>query len=136
MSVGTNPVVDRRECWKPCRSCFKCEDQGKFAKCASCPGRADFYRRMYNDPDSYCDCRNGILRHRTQAGRLIVRKFLSSPYGGSVRTDAVSEDEEQWNAYIQERREFLQNPTWDPIKMPDGSGASEWSDKFRVGRGW
>lgn len=128
MGIGINPVTERRDCWKPCRSCWKCEDQGKFAKCATCPGRADYFRRMYPDPDSYCDCKNGVLRHRTKWGQLIVRKFMSSPYEGRVQTDAISEDEEEWNNYLNERREFLQNPTWDPVRFLDDTSTSGWAD--------
>lgn len=134
--TGVNPVVDRRQCWRPCRSCWKCEDQGRYSQCATCPAQVDILRRKYPDPDAYCDCHNGILRHRTQKGQLIIRKFLSSPYEGRVQTDAISEDERDWNTYVAERREFLNNPQWDPVQYDTGAGVTDWANQHRMGRGW
>lgn len=93
-------------------------------------------RRKYPDPDAYCDCSNGILRHRTQKGQLIIRKFLSNPYENKVKTDSVSEDEEEWNTYVRERREFLNNPGYDPVQYSDGSSTTDWAEQFRRGQAW
>lgn len=106
-----------RPCWQLCTSCMKCANKGQHAKCASCSGKHDPKRVHYPDPDDYCDCKNGILRHRTREGRLIVRKFHSNPFGGKVMTDAVSQDEQDWNSYLYEQRELKNDPSWNPVKI-------------------
>lgn len=131
-----NPSSKR--CWSACPSCMKCSKKGAPGHgnnpgCASCSGRHDPLERWDPfDRDVYCDCKNGILRHRLQTGRLIIRKFLSNPFGGSVVTDAVNKDEEQWNQFIAEKREQLNDETWDPITI-DGKSAQEWTRKYREG---
>lgn len=107
-----------KSCWKTCPSCFKCENRRRnYGVCGSCSGKHDPYGHYYPDPDDYCDCVNGILRHRTASGRLIVRKFMSNPYAGSVRTDAETQDERDWNSFIAEQRELRHDPTFNPIQI-------------------
>lgn len=126
-----NPA--ERNCWRICVSCFKCSEKGKYAKCGSCSGRFDPGPALKFDPydrDQYCDCRNGILRHRLQTGQLVMKKFLTNPYAGKVVTDAVSEDEEEWNRYIAERREALNDEHWDPLRFHDGQSIDEWAKRW------
>lgn len=122
-------------CWVTCASCFRCHDKGRYPSCGSCSGRSEALRVIEPDPDDYCDCRNGILRYRTKSGRFIMRKFMSNPYKGEVKTDAETQDERDWNAFIDEKREKMDDPTWDPIQMMDGASAREWYEAWKKGRG-
>lgn len=127
-----------RPCWRTCPSCYKCSNKGQDAKCQTCSGRHDPGVTLKFDPydiDCYCDCRNGILRHRTQDGRLIVRHFLSDPFGGKVSTDAETEDERDWNAFVAEKREYLNDPNWDPLEFADGGSTDAWLKRWQLGMG-
>lgn len=124
-----------KSCWDMCSSCFRCSDKGKYAKCNSCSGRHD--PDMKRDPyyiDDRCRCTEGILQYRLQNGQMIVRKFHSSPFAGQVVTDAETEDEQEWTRYIQEQREKLNDPTWDPVQFDDGTSTFDWMRDNRKGR--
>ena len=123
---GCNPPQDKR-CFVPCPSCFRCSDYRVKAECASCPGRLDTERRRYPDPDDFCDCKNGVLRYRLRTGKLVMRRFESSPFEATVKTDAVSEYEADWNRFIQQKREELDDPGWDPIRFLDGMSTFDWN---------
>lgn len=117
-----------KNCWKTCGSCWRCADKGKYpAKCGSCSGRNDPYERRSHDPDDYCRCTEGILQIVTKDGRFIQRKFQSSPFATKVYTDAETEDERDWNAYLNEKREQLDDPNFDPLRFDDGSSVAEWT---------
>lgn len=125
-------------CWRACPSCMKCANKGipghgANPGCASCSGRHDPNDRWDPfDRDVYCDCARGTLRHRLQTGQTIMRRFLSNPFGGSVITDAASKDEQEWNSFIDEKREQLDDATWDPITIND-EGAADWTRRYREG---
>ena len=107
-----------KPCWRLCPSCMKCMNKRlQSGDCGGCSGKHDPMRRLYADPDVFCDCAEGILRHRTQKGQLIIRRFHSNPFGGKVQTDARSQDERDWNAFVAEKRELLDDPDWDPIQF-------------------
>lgn len=63
----------------------------------------------------------------------MVRQFQSSPYGGEVQTDAESQDERDWNSFISEKREQLDDPTYDPIQFEDGSSTTDWVNDQKKG---
>ncbi|HJS83543.1 MAG TPA: hypothetical protein VJ742_11990 [Nitrososphaera sp.] len=65
---------------------------------------------------------------------MVIKKFLSDPFAGKVHTDAESQDERDWNSFINEKREQLDDPDWDPIKFTDGTASSTWLDSWRRGR--
>jgi hypothetical protein len=131
---GINP--SDLSCFDLCQSCFRCENKGTFAKCQHCSGRHDpELRRDPYDIDDICRCSEGILQYRTQRGIMIQRRFLSNPYGGKVKTDAVSTDEDDWNSYINEKREALGNEDWDPVRFTDGTSTHNWMDAHRKGQG-
>jgi len=56
-----------------------------------------------------------------------VKQFLSSPFKGQVVTDAVTNDEEDWKQYVTEQRERLNDPTFDPVTLDDGTSTLDWS---------
>ncbi len=132
--MPVNPAEKR--CWKLCPSCFKCSEKGKLDACGSCSGRFDPGVALKWDPydrDQYCDCKNGILRHKLQDGRMMVRKFLTNPFAGKVVTDAVTEDERDWNQYITEKREQLGDEHFDPLRFDDGQSTWDWMNRWRQG---
>lgn len=110
-----------RSCWVACPSCFRCEKKGTTA-CPlpnSCSGRPDKLGIREPHPDDFCDCKNGVMRWITKEGRLIVRRYQSSPFTNNIMTDAETEDERDWNAYVREKREQFDDPTYDPVRIVD-----------------
>lgn len=106
-----------KSCWRACSACFKCEDKGRYASCVTCSGRHDPKGRFVPDSRVYCDCKNGVLRHMTQEGRLIVTAFKQDPFSaGGVSVAHQTQDERDWESYLQQTREALDDPYWDPIK--------------------
>lgn len=85
------------------------------------------------DRDDACRCKEGILQMRLKSGRLVKRKYESSPFGGSVKTDVETQDERDWNSYVADQRELRDDPEYDPIRFDDGSGASSLSPRARGG---
>lgn len=116
-----------KPCWNLCLSCHRCADKGKYSKCYSCSGRQDPHQRLIHDPDDYCDCRNGILRWVTKKGQHLVVKIPTNPFEGKVKVESVSESERDWNAYLNDMRERLNDPEWDPLRFSDGSSVDEWT---------
>lgn len=127
-----NPT--QRDCFRACTSCLRCSDKGKYAQCADCSGRHDPQCRIYPDPDNYCDCKNGIMRWKTKEGRLIIRKFLSNPFAANVTTDAETEDERDWNSYVEEKREQLDDATFDPVTFVGGKSTKDWVRDWKLGQ--
>lgn len=127
-----NPA--NRSCFELCTSCFRCSKRFERTgtPCHGCSGRPDFDGIKDPHPDDYCECKVGVLRWVTKAGQVIIRRFESDPFKGSVQTDAESQDEKDWNSYISEKREELNDPHWDPIKIVD----QEQKRKSLENRGW
>ncbi len=123
-------------CWSTCSSCFRCEDKGKYAKCNRCSGRhdTDAQRDPY-DIDDRCRCKEGILQYRLQTGQMIQRRFYSDPFAGKVVTDSVDQDEIEWNQYVDEQRERMDDPNFDPIQFDDGTSTKDFIDRARRGNG-
>lgn len=112
-----NPA--ERDCWRYCFSCSRCADKGKYDKCRSCSGRFDPRGVIEHHPDDFCDCRNGVLRWRTQEGRLIITRFKSNPFKGKVNYVKKTQDERDWDSYVNDMREKMDDPTWNPITIVD-----------------
>ncbi len=106
-------------CWIFCASCNRCQDKGRYSKCKSCSGRYDPEGKIDPHPDDFCDCKNGVLRWRTQEGRLVMTRFKSNPFKGTVKYEKKSEDERDWDSYVKDMREKLNNPNWNPITIVD-----------------
>lgn len=123
-----------KDCFKICHSCWRCSDKGRYARCNSCSGRHDPALRL--DPydiDDRCRCPEGILQFRVKTGQLIKKNFVSNPFAGKVITDAETTDEKEWNQFIQERREQLGIPDWDPVRFDDGESTYDWTQRQRAG---
>ncbi len=123
-----------KPCWNPCVSCHRCADKGKYDRCADCSGRYDPARRIYADPDDRCDCKNGILRWKTQKGQKIVAPLTKNPFEGKViQKDTESEDERDWQAYLKSEQERRDDPNWDPLMFDDGTSTNAWMERYKRG---
>jgi hypothetical protein len=69
------------------------------------------------------------MRWVTKKDYLVIRRFESNPFAATVTTDAKSEDERDWDAFITEKREAMNDELYDPITFTNGQGASEWARK-------
>lgn len=130
MSID-NPTS--KSCWTPCVSCHRCADKGKYDKCSGCSGRYDPARRIYPDPDDFCDCRNGILRWKTQKGQKIVAKIPTNPFESKIQSDRTTQDEKEWQQYLGEQQERFDDETWDPLLFEDGSSTNAWLERYKRG---
>lgn len=107
-------------CFKACMACLRCEDKGKYAKCNHCSGRRDpGLRKDPYDIDDHCSCKEGILRIRTSKGKLLIRKYPSNPFEGSVAQEQKTQDEVDYEAHVAEMREKLDDPTYDPVQITE-----------------
>lgn len=108
-----------RWCWNTCGSCFRCGEKGRYAQCNDCSGRHDPYGQTIPDPDDYCRCTENILQWRAKSGQLIITKFKVNPFKAKIITEKETEDEKEWNQYLHDVRERMDNPDWDPIESYD-----------------
>jgi hypothetical protein len=116
-AAGSFKNPSEKDCWKYCFSCGRCENKTRYTKCNGCSGRYDPTGVIEQHAEDYCDCRNGVLRWRTQQGRIIITKFKSNPYAGSVTYEKKSEDERDWDSYVNDMREKMNDPNWNPITI-------------------
>lgn len=123
-----------RSCFEYCPACRRCAARGTYAKCVGCSGRPDEEGMRVPHPDDFCTCSQGVMRWVTQEGELIIRRYKANPYKGTVKRDAKTQDERDWNAYLKQQREKLGDPDWDPIQFTDGSSTSEWLEAAQRGR--
>ena len=106
-----------KECWSTCASCVRCIDKGRYTKCNECSGRHDPYNKAVADPDDYCDCRNGVLRWRTQQGQLIISRLKQNPYKGEIKREENTQDQRDWDSYIRDMSEKFDDPHFNPISL-------------------
>jgi hypothetical protein len=116
-AVGTHKNPSEKPCWIYCGSCGRCGDKGRYTKCNGCSGRYDPNGTTDVDNDDFCDCKNGTLRWKTKSGKLIITKFKSNPFAGEVKYQKKSEDERDWDSYVKDMREKMQDPNWNPISF-------------------
>lgn len=90
-------------------------------QCDSCSGRHDpQLRRDPYDRDDRCRCVDGVLQYRTQTGQLIISRYKNDPFKGRIQQTATTQDEKDWNSYVQSQREKYNDPHWDPIHVTEG----------------
>jgi len=94
-SIGPtiNPV--EKWCWSFCPSCNRCQDKGRYTRCNGCSGRYG----------------------KTKQGKLILTRFKSNPFKGQVRYEKKTEDERDWDSYVNDMREKLDDPNWNPVTI-------------------
>lgn len=108
-----------KSCFITCKACFRCADKGRFTKCNSCSGRHDPFDKSSPNPDDYCRCTEGILQWVTQQGQLVVRKYTKNPFAGTVITESKTQDESDWENYLMDLREKMDNPTYNPVQFTE-----------------
>jgi hypothetical protein len=111
----TNPST--KHCWVFCPSCNRCQDKGRYTKCNGCSGRFDPKGCIDADPDDFCDCKNGVLRWRTQSGKLVMVRFKTNPFKGEVKYSKKSQDERDWDSYVNDMREKMDDPNFNPVTI-------------------
>jgi len=116
-SIGPTINPTNKWCWAFCSSCNRCQDKGRYTQCNSCSGRYDPDLKIAVDNDDFCDCKNGVLRWKTKQGRLVMTRFKSNPFKGQVKYEKKTEDERDWDAYVKDMREKLDDPSWNPITI-------------------
>jgi hypothetical protein len=112
-----NPFL--KSCWETCGACGRCDKKGKRG-CPqpwTCSGRFDPHGRIDPDRDDFCDCKNGILRWKTQKGQRIITPYNGNPFGGQVMAKSKTQDEKDWDAYLNDMQEKLDNPDYSPIQI-------------------
>lgn len=114
---GTYQNPAAKPCWTFCSSCNRCQDKGRYTKCNSCSGRYDPLGKIDPNQEDFCDCKNGILRWKTQEGRLILTRFKTNPFKGEVKYEKKSEDERDWDSYVSDMREKMDDPNFNPITV-------------------
>lgn len=114
---GTYKNPTDKDCWVFCTSCNRCQDKGKYSKCNGCSGRYDPEGRMDPHSEDFCDCKNGVLRWKTQQGKVIMTRFKTNPFKGEVKYEKKSEDERDWDSYVNDMREKMNDPNWNPITI-------------------
>lgn len=123
-----------RSCFIPCVSCNRCAQKGSMAACSSCSGRFDpKLRRDPYDIDDRCRCREGVLQYRTKMGRLVIVKLPTNPFKKRMVFDAMSQDEKEWERYVDEERERLNDPGFDPVRFANGQSTLDWARRARSG---
>jgi len=124
-----------RSCFVPCVSCNRCAQKGSRPACTTCSGRFDpQLRRDPYDIDDRCRCREGVLQYRTKMGRLVVTKLPSNPFKKTMAFDKISQDEKEWEQYVDEERERLNDPGFDPVRFTNGKSTLDWARRARSGR--
>lgn len=108
---GTYEDPALKLCFNSCSACYRCKDKGRFpGRCDTCSGCMDPAGKIDVDPDNFCQCAEGVLRWRTKNNRLIIRKYNSNPFGGRIQQKKETDDERDWERYLQEYREHMENP--------------------------
>lgn len=112
-----------KNCFDMCPSCHRCSNKDRFNCGNTCSGRDDPRGQRQPDIDDLCRCKEGILQWVRDDGRMIGVKMKTSPFAGVVKYDTLSQDEADWESYLKDMREKLDNELYDPIQFTDGSGS-------------
>jgi len=115
---GTYQNPSHKPCWTYCTSCSRCADKGRYTDCNQCSGRFDPQGIIDVNNDDYCDCKNGNLRWTPKnGGKSFIVKFKNNPFKSKVTYEKKSEDERDWDSYVRDMREKMNDPTWNPITI-------------------
>ena len=133
MSYKNHKNPAELDCFRMCGACKRCGDKGRYAKCQSCSGRVDpELRREPHDIDDQCRCKEGVFQFRLQNGRLIQKRYSQDPFQNTVKYEPYTEDERDWDSYVNSQRERFDDPNWDPVTI-QGKSTTDW---VRKRRGW
>lgn len=118
-ATGTYIDPASRSCFVQCTACFRCDRRraGNGENCGGCSGRPDPSGFIDPHHEDICTCREGTLRWVTKNGRVIIRQYDSNPFQNKIDFKAESQDEVDWRAYVNEKREQYGIEDWDPIRV-------------------
>lgn len=124
MSLGRAPKGTYRNpaekhCWETCQACFRCDAKGEYAKCNGCSGRFDTYGVTVPHPDDFCDCKNGVLNFVRYDGQRVQVKYKTNPFKGEVLMNQKTEDEADYDAYLNDLREKYDDPNLNPVQVTE-----------------
>lgn len=133
-SEGTYSDPGNKYCWKYCTSCGRCANKGSRPECGGCSGRLDPKGQRHPDRDDYCRCTQGVMQWVSDKGQFLQFKLLSDPFKGTVKYEGNTQDEADWESYLKDAREILDDEFYDPIQIGGVGGASEWYNQQKRGR--
>lgn len=112
-----NPAL--KQCWETCGACGRCDkkDTNACPERGRCSGRFDPQGVIDYIQEDWCDCKNGVLRWKPKQGRTIVVRYTHNPFGGKVNMRQATQDESDWEAYLNDQREKLNDPHFNPVKV-------------------
>ncbi len=112
-----------RPCFDLCPVCGRCDARRArpYAACTTtCSGHIDKEGAIDPHPDDLCRCREGIMqmvRIKDQKGRFIQYKWKKNPFtSGSVKSATKTEDERDYDAWLQTERNKRDDPNFDPLE--------------------
>lgn len=108
-----------RYCFEACSACFRCGQRGKYAKCAGCSGHHDPFGVIDPHPDDTCTCTEGKLRFVDKNGSLRIVPYKTDPFKGEVTLINKTADENDWDDYVDDLREKINDPNFDPVQVVD-----------------
>ena len=114
---GTYPNPIYKQCWETCQACFRCEAKGSYAKCDGCSGRFDMNGRVVPHEDDKCRCREGVLQYVKDNSQLIQVKYKTNPFVGKVIRKDATQDQRDWETYVNDLRERHQDPDYEPVEI-------------------
>lgn len=121
-----------RECFDACSACFRCDQRGKYAKCAGCSGHHDPFGTIDPHPDDTCTCAEGVLRFIDSKGELHLVRYRNNPFAGTVTLMNQTEDEREWDAYVNDIREKINDPHFNPVEVVDVPRRRKGAGEFKI----
>ena len=116
---GTYMNPGDRSCWETCQACYRCAAKGTRAQCTNCSGRFDLNGVTDPHEDDRCRCREGILQYVRADAKFVQVKYRINPFEGKVLQIKKTEDERDWEAYLDELRERFEDEHYDPVMAHD-----------------
>lgn len=116
---GTYENPADKRCWETCQGCYRCAAKGTRLACRGCSGRFDLHGVTDPIEDDRCRCTEGILQYVKKDATFVQIKYRINPFKGKVLQIEKTEDERDWEAYLNELRERFEDEHYDPIQAQD-----------------
>ncbi len=129
--MSINPTD--RSCFHACGACNRCDDKGRYVQCGSCSGWHDPLVIRKPDRDDRCRCTEGILQLVTRKGQFIQAPYPHNPFKGKIEHEKITEDERDFEQYLQQERERRDDPHWDPVQWEQGGSTHSWTQQANRG---
>lgn len=120
-----------KSCFVGCRACMRCEKKssGQCPSPYSCSGHVEVqggHSWDRYDRDDECRCSEGILKIRRKNGQLVMTRYSKNPFQAIATREHITQDERDWNQYLQNAREELDDELYDPLIFDDGTTYSSY----------